>query len=123
MAWNLDSNRPIYVQLAERVQRDIISGLYQPGGKLPSVRELASQAKVNPNTMQKALTELERNGLVYSQRTSGRFITEDKEMIENLKEQLASSQIQEFLEKMSCMGFEPQDTLHLIEKILKEGQS
>lgn len=123
MAWNLDSNRPIYVQLAEQVQRDIISGLYQPGTKLPSVRELASQAKVNPNTMQKALTELERNGLVYSQRTSGRFITEDKEMIENLKEQLASSQIQEFLEKMSCMGFQPQDTLHLIEKILKEGQS
>ena len=123
MAWNLDSNRPIYVQLAEQVQRDIISGLYQPGGKLPSVRELASQAKVNPNTMQKALTELERNGLVYSQRTSGRFITEDKEMIETLKEQLASSQIQEFLEKMSCMGFQPQDTLHLIEKILKEGQS
>ena len=123
MAWNLDSNRPIYVQLAEQVQRDIISGLYQPGGKLPSVRELASQAKVNPNTMQKALTELEHSGLVYSQRTSGRFITEDKEMIETLKEQLASSQIQEFLEKMSCMGFEPQDTLHLIEKILKEGQS
>ena len=123
MAWNLDSNRPIYVQLAEQVQRDIISGLYQPGGKLPSVRELASQAKVNPNTMQKALTELEHSGLVYSQRTSGRFITEDKEMIETLKEQLASSQIQEFLEKMSCMGFQPQDTLHLIEKILKEGQS
>ena len=117
MAWNLDSNRPIYVQLAEQVQRDIISGLYQPGTKLPSVRELASQAKVNPNTMQKALTELEHSGLVYSQRTSGRFITEDKEMIETLKEQLASSQIQEFLEKMSCMG------LHLIEKILKEGQS
>ncbi|MCI9098407.1 MAG: GntR family transcriptional regulator [Lachnospiraceae bacterium] len=123
MAWNLDSNRPIYVQLAEQVQRDIISGLYQPGAKLPSVRELASQAKVNPNTMQKALTELEHSGLVYSQRTSGRFITEDKEMIETLKEQLASSQIQEFLEKMSCMGFQPQDTLHLIEKILKEGQS
>ena len=123
MAWNLDSNRPIYVQLAEQVQRDIISGLYQPGTKLPSVRELASQAKVNPNTMQKALTELEHSGLVYSQRTSGRFITEDKEMIETLKEQLASSQIQEFREKMSCMGFQPQDTLHLIEKILKEGQS
>ena len=123
MAWNLDSNRPIYVQLAEQVQRDIISGLYQPGTKLPSVRELASQAKVNPNTMQKALTELEHSGLVYSQRTSGRFITEDKEMIETLKEQLASSQIQEFLEKMSCMGFQPQDTLHLIEKILKEVQS
>lgn len=123
MAWNLDSSRPIYVQIAEQVQLDIISGFYQPGAKLPSVRELASQAKVNPNTMQKALSELERNGLVYSQRTSGRFITEDKGMIDQLKERLAAGQIQEFLEKMSCMGFEPQDTLHLIEKIIKEEQS
>ncbi len=123
MTWNLDSSRPIYVQIAEQVQLDIISGSYQPGAKLPSVRELASQAKVNPNTMQKALAELEKSGLVYSQRTSGRFITEDNEMIEQLKERLATTQIQEFLEKMSCMGFGPQDTLQLIEKILKEGQS
>ena len=123
MPWNLDSDRPIFIQIIERIQMDIISGLYKPGDKLPSVRELAQEASVNPNTMQKALSELERTGLVYSQRTSGRFITEDKEMIETLKEQLASSQIQEFLEKMSCMGFQPQDTLHLIEKILKEGQS
>lgn len=123
MTWNLDSSRPIYAQIAEQVQLDIISGSYQPGAKLPSVRELASQAKVNPNTMQKALSELEKSGLVYSQRTSGRFITEDKEMIEQLKGRLATVQIQEFLEKMSCMGFEPQDTLKLIEKIIKEGQS
>ena len=70
MTWNLDSSRPIYAQIAEQVRLDIISGLYQPGTKLPSVRELAAQAKVNPNTMQKALTELERSGLVHSMRTS-----------------------------------------------------
>lgn len=123
MAWNLDSNRPIYVQIAEQVQLDIISGIYQPGTKLPSVRELAAQAKVNPNTMQKALAELEHSGLVHSQRTSGRFITEDQGMIQQLKENLATSQIREFLEKMSCMGFQAQDTLLLIEKILKEEQT
>ena len=123
MAWDLDSSRPIYAQIAELVRLDIISGLYQPGTKLPSVRELASQAKVNPNTMQKALSELERSGLVHSMRTSGRFITEDIDMIQKMKEDLAADQIREFLERMSSMGFQPQDTLQLIEKILKEERS
>ena len=123
MTWILDPSRPIYAQIAELVRLDIISGLYQPGTKLPSVRELAAQAKVNPNTMQKALTELERSGLVHSMRTSGRFITEDTEMIQRMKEDLAEDQIREFLEKMSGMGFKPQDTLAFIERILKEDQS
>ena len=101
MTWNLDSNRPIYAQIIEKIQLDIVSGRYKPKDKLPSVRDLASDASVNPNTMQKALSELERTGLVYSQRTSGRFITEDITMIEKLKETLASTQIQEFLEKMN----------------------
>lgn len=123
MTWNLDSSRPIYAQLAEQVRLDIIAGLYAPGTKLPSVRDLAARAKVNPNTMQKALAELERSGLVHSMRTSGRFITEDTDMIQQMKEDLAADQIREFLEKMSGMGFQPQDTLELIEKILKEDQS
>ena len=123
MAWNLDSSRPIYAQIAEQVRLDIVSGLYQPGTKLPSVRELASQAKVNPNPMQKALAELERSGLVHSMRTSGRFITEDEEMIKQLKENLAADQIREFLERMSCMGFQPQDTLQLIERMIKEEEA
>ena len=76
MPWDLDDDRPIYLQLMERIQQDIISGIYKPGDKIPSVRDLALDAAVNPNTMQKALSELERSGLVYSQRTSGRFITE-----------------------------------------------
>ena len=77
MPWKLDSNLPIYTQIIEHIQLDIISGLYQPGDRLPSVRDLAAEASVNPNTMQKALSELERSGLLHSQRTSGRFITED----------------------------------------------
>ena len=88
MAWELDSDRPIFIQIVERIQMEIISGKYSPGDKLPSVRDLAAVAAVNPNTMQKALTELERTGLVYSQRTSGRFITEDAKMIEELKNNL-----------------------------------
>ena len=123
MTWNLDSNRPIYAQIIEKIQLDIVSGRYKPIDKLPSVRDLASDASVNPNTMQKALSELERTGLVYSQRTSGRFITEDITMIEKLKETLASTQIQEFLEKMNQMGFDKKETLQLIEKILREDKS
>lgn len=96
MAWELDSDRPIFIQIVERIQMEIISGKYSPGDKLPSVRDLAAVAAVNPNTMQKALTELERTGLVYSQRTSGRFITEDAKMIEELKNNLAQEQIKEF---------------------------
>ena len=122
MPWKLDSNRPIYPQIVEHVQLDIIAGRYRPGDRLPSVRELAAEASVNPNTMQKALSELERCGLVHSQRTSGRFITEDTSMIEKIKEDLASARIREFLETMNQMGFQKKEILTLIEKLQKEDQ-
>lgn len=122
MSWNLDSSRPIYAQIIEKVSLDIVSGKYQPGDKLPSVRDLAAQAGINPNTMQKALSELERENLVYSARTSGRFITEDKAMIEKMREELASTQIKEFLNKMSQMGFDYEKTITLLEKLGKENQ-
>ena len=92
MPWDLDNDRPIYLQLMERIQQDIIAGIYKPGDKLPSVRDLAVEAAVNPNTMQKALSELERSGLVYAQRTSGRFITEDEQMLKEMKKEQASRQ-------------------------------
>ena len=122
MSWNLDSSRPIYAQIIEKVSLDIVSGKYQPGDKLPSVRDLAAQAGVNPNTMQKALSELERENLVHSARTSGRFITEDKDMIEKMREELASTQIKDFLDKMSQMGFDYNKTIALLEKLGKEKQ-
>ncbi len=123
MPWNLNSERPIYFQIMERITMDIISGIYKPGEKLPSVRELAQEAGVNPNTMQKSLSELERPGLLYSQRTSGRFITEDMTMIEKTKTDLASEQIKEFLKKMEYIGFTKQATIKLIEQLEKEEQS
>lgn len=116
MSWTLDNDRPIYLQLMERIQRDIIAGVYQPGDKLPSVRELALEAAVNPNTMQKALSELERSGLVYSQRTSGRFITEDTEMLTQMKKELATEHIQEFFQKMEQLGFSRAELLTLVTK-------
>lgn len=120
MPWALDNDRPIFIQIIERIQMDIVSGNYKPGDKLPSVRELASTASVNPNTMQKALAELERTGLVASQRTSGRYITEDIELIENLKASLAKEKVTEFFESMNKLGFQNSDILKLIQENIKE---
>ena len=120
MAWVLDSGKPIYAQIIERVQLDIVTGRYQPGEKLPSVRDLAAQAAVNPNTMQKALSELEQSGLLYTQRTNGRFITEDKELIQRIKSDLAAMQVREFLTKMQQLGLDDSEILQLIHTIMKE---
>ena len=122
MAWTLNSDRPIFLQIIDRIQMDIISGKYQPGDKLPSVRDLASEAAVNPNTMQKAFSELERTGLVYSQRTSGRFITEDLSMIEELKATLAKEKIEDFLDSMKKIGFKDEEILSLMNQTLKGEQ-
>lgn len=119
MPWNLDSDRPIFIQIIEKIQMDIISGLYAPGDKLPSVRELAQNASVNPNTMQKALSELERTGLVYSQRTSGRYITEDSAMITNLKTTLAKDIVTQFLDNMQRLGIQDEEVISLISEIIK----
>ena len=120
MPWNLDSSRPIYLQIIERVQMDIITGRYQPGDKLPSVRDLAQEAAVNPNTMQKALSELERSGLIYSQRTSGRFITEDKELIQQMKKELAAAEVSAFVAHMKQLGITPEEIRQLLAETIEE---
>jgi Predicted transcriptional regulators len=120
MSWNFNDEKPIYLQLMEQIQLRIISGVYKVGEKLPSVREMASDASVNPNTMQKALTELERTGLVYTQRTSGRFITEDSTMIEDIRNGLAKEQIEKFLYSMGKIGYSKHETIELIELLSKE---
>ena len=120
MAWNLDSDRPIYAQLLERIQLQIVSGTYGPGDKLPSVRELAAEASVNPNTMQKAFAELERSGLIVTKRTSGRFVTEDKDMITQIRTQLAKEEALSFIEKMKELGFEKNDILALLSAVAEE---
>ncbi|MDR1017204.1 MAG: GntR family transcriptional regulator [Lachnospiraceae bacterium] len=121
MAWNINNYSPVYMQLMQIISWDIIKGKFKAGDKLPSVRDLAVEASVNPNTMQKALSELERTGIVYSKRTSGRFITEDGEVIKKLKVDLARKEIEDFLDKMNNMGFSGSDTLELISKIVSEG--
>lgn len=123
MAWNLTSDRPVFIQIIEKLKLDIITGVYKPGDKLPSVRDLAGEAAVNPNTMQRAFSELERDGLVYTMRTSGRFITEDITMIQGLKEQMAVNAIAEFLSNMERLGFNKEDAISLLNETVKEGTS
>ena len=117
MGWNLKSDRPIYSQLIEEIELRIVSGLYPPGGKLPSVRELAADASVNPNTMQRALVELESQGLLFSQRTSGRFVTENEERIMSTKDTLAIDLINEFLQQMSNLGYTREQTVALLKSM------
>lgn len=116
MAWNLENDRPIYAQIVEKIQLQIVSGMYKPGDKLPSVRELAATAGVNPNTMQKAFGELERSGLIITQRTSGRIVTENEEMISETKKELAKEQVEKFLKKMRELGFEKEETVAFLQK-------
>lgn len=120
MAWTLDTDRPIYLQIVAIMQMQIVSGLYQPGDKLPSVRELAAQASVNPNTMQKAFSELERSGLIITQRTSGRIVTEDVEMIKEIRFELAKASIQDFIKKMKELGYEKEEIVMLLEEAAGE---
>ena len=114
MPWKFNGSEPIYLQIADEVIMRMISGQYAPGSKLPSVRELAVEAGVNPNTMQRALAELERKGLVTTQRTSGRVVTEDMEMIKETRNLLAKEQIQDFINRMKELGFEKEEILALI---------
>ena len=114
MSEQFDSSRPIYAQLVERLKATILAGTYPPGGHLDSVRDLAAAAGVNPNTMQRALAQLEAEGLVRTERTSGRFVTEDTDLIEQLRASAARNIAADFLEKMRSIGYTPQQAAELL---------
>lgn len=116
MSWDFDNDRPIYSQIIEHIKGCIVSGEYAAGEKLPAVRELAFEASVNPNTMQRAFAELETEGLVHANRTSGRFITEDIGMINNLKNEIAGKAVTEFMYNMKNIGFSKDEVIELINK-------
>lgn len=120
MPWDLKPDRPIYTQLVEHIEWMILSGVYPPGSKLPSVRDLAKEASVNPNTMQRALAQLEEDGLIITHRTSGRSITEDSEMIQKARIRIAREQVSEFLEKMKKLGFDKKEILSIITGMIEE---
>ena len=120
MQWQFSNDAPIYTQLIRQVKAGIVTGAFPRGERLPSVRDLATEAGVNPNTMQRALAELERDGLVYSQRTAGRFVTEDNTMINAAKRSLAERHVKSFLEAMLGLGFRREEIISLIEQEIGE---
>ena len=124
MEWKFRSDLPIYFQLVEQIKLGIVAGSLLPGERLMSVRDMATEAGVNPNTMQRALQELERDGMVYSQRTAGRFVTENMQVIERAKKKFAEEQICSFLEAMKKLGYQWEEILTLLkEKEEENGDS
>ena len=123
MEWQIDNNKPVYIQLVEQLKMKIISGEIELDSKLDSVRNLAAEAMVNPNTMQKALAELERQGFVYSKRTSGRFVTDDKALIDRERKNLVKESVKSSLETLINLGYTDEEIIRLIEEILKEGKN
>ncbi len=114
MEWKFEAGAPIYAQIVETLRVKIVSGSIRPGEKLAPVRELALEAGVNPNTMQRALTELEREGLLYTRRTSGRFVTEDAGVLDAARRDLARRKLRAFLESMGELGFTGEELLALL---------
>ncbi|MEF2565615.1 MAG: GntR family transcriptional regulator [Streptococcus salivarius] len=105
MAWTFDEKSPIYLQIAYRVKLKIASKELSMGQQLLPVREFAQEAEVNPNTVQRAFQELEKEGLVYSARTSGRFVTEDEKLIDQKRHEIAQSLMKNFVTEMTAIGF------------------
>ena len=104
MKWTFEGGVPIYLQILSRLRGEIAGGTWPPGAKLPPVRELALEAGVNPNTMQRAFAELERDGLVYTQRTSGRFVTEDEQVLKQLRKSLSEEVVSEMCTRLVTLG-------------------
>jgi DNA-binding transcriptional regulator YhcF (GntR family) len=113
-----ESTKPIYLQIMELIKKEIATGKLPPGDQMASVRELAMQYQVNPNTVQRALSELEREGLVKSDRTVGRFINDQSEMIEALKNQMIEDVIGDFIKKVKELNIDEKAICSLIERYL-----
>lgn len=114
MSWTFQADMPIYTQLVARMQELIVSGAYPPGSKLPSVRELAAEAGVNPNTVQRAFADLERAGLIVTQRTAGKFVTEDARAVGAARRELAAVQTRQYLGAMAALGYEREEILNIL---------
>lgn len=116
MNFIFEMDRPIYIQLVEQLKLYIITGELKVGTRIPSVRDFALQAKVNPNTMQKALTELESEGLIYTERTNGKFVTTDEKLIEKLQEKFAQKAVKEYFVAMEKLGIQKEKAIDYLKE-------
>ena len=117
MEFTFENNIPIYIQLLDYMKIYLISGVFKSGERLPSVREFATTFKVNPNTMQKALAELESMNLIYTERTNGKYVTKDEKLIEKLKDEYASTLAKSYFQGMKRIGLGKADSIKYLERI------
>ena len=117
MNWKFSGDRPVYQQIMENIRGSVLRGELPPGGKIPSVRDLAAQAQVNPNTMQRALTELEREGLLVSGGTTGRTVTQDQAVLSSLREDTLAELARECAERFAVFGIRPAQAAELLKKL------
>ncbi len=116
MEWQIAAGRPVYIQLVEQLEQAVVTGVYPPGERVPAVRDLAAQAQVNPNTMQRALAEMESRGLLVTQRTTGRTVTSDTALIAKTRQALAASLAQDFLAQAKALGLTREEILALLQQ-------
>ncbi len=116
MGWSFSGDRPVYLQIAQRIKMMVLSGTFAPGAQLPSVRQLALDAAVNPNTVQHAFMELEQAGIIRSQGTLGRFVTEDTAVIEACRQELAQQYVQAFLQNLAHLGIGIEQAVTMIKE-------
>lgn len=116
MAWSFSTDRPVYLQIAERIRRSVLSGEYPPGGQIPSVRQLALEAAVNPNTVQHAFSDLEHEGIILSKGTQGRFVTEDRQVIELVRQEIAMECVRGFLRDLKQLAIDPEQAISMIKE-------
>lgn len=114
MKWDISEDRPIWIQLKEQIVKKIVAGVYVSGEKLPTVRDLAKEAGVNPNTMQRALAALDQEGLVITNRTIGRVVTQEKEIIAAHRREVATGIIENFYSDMKDLGFDKEEAIKLL---------
>ena len=119
MAWSFSSEKPVYLQIAERITLSVLSGEYKPGEQIPTVRQLATQAAVNPNTVQRSFSILESNGLVVSQGTVGRYVTNDTEIIEKCRKMLTEDIVNGFVKKCENLSVSKNEIINIIEEVWK----
>lgn len=123
MKYKFNNSIPIYIQIVDIIKSKIISGEYKTGSQLDSIRNLALEFEINPNTIQRAFLELENSNLVYSQRTKGRFVTEDEDLIKELKKSRATEIIESFIKSMKDLGFSNEEILSLFKEKILGGKS
>ena len=122
MDFSFDNDRPVYLQLVEQLRASIVSGAFAPGQRLPSVRDLSAEAKVNPNTMMKALTQLESEGLVFTERTNGKFVTSDLVLLGRLKTETARALTLDYLSRLRELGLTAADGIDQLKSLGGDGE-